>query len=77
MFAFLDTPLSVCLARIAARRLAKGNDKPVDPKNTAVKHANIVKGIPKITGEFGRRGIIIDHRKAVPQVLGLYRNAEV
>lgn len=72
VFAFLDTPLEVCLARIAARRKARGDDRPVNPKNTQVKYDNIRKSLPKIRDEFRRRVVILDHRKAVSQLLGLY-----
>lgn len=71
VFAFLDTPLEVCLERIKARRLAKGNDKPLDPKNTKGKFDNILKSIPKIRGEFGRRVVTLDYRKPIPKLLGL------
>lgn len=36
-FAFLDTPLETCLARVAQRRAARGNDKPLNPTNTEQK----------------------------------------
>lgn len=74
VFAFLDTPLKVCLERIVARRAAKGNNKPLDPKNTEIKYNGILKSIPKIRDEFKRRVMIIDHRKAVPQILGMLKN---
>lgn len=74
VFAFLDTPLEKCLERIRARRAAKGNLKPLDPKNTEVKYNNILASIPKIRDEFKRRVVIIDHRSAVPQILGLLRH---
>lgn len=76
VFAFLDTPLSVCLERIAARRRARGDERPVDPKNTAFKHAACLKSIPKIRDEFKRRVVVVDHRKAVAQILGLLLNGE-
>lgn len=34
---FLDTPMEVCLERIAKRRAAKGNLTPLNPKNTQSK----------------------------------------
>jgi len=41
IWAFLDTPLDVCLARVTARREAKGNTKPLNPENTtSAWHAN-------------------------------------
>lgn len=36
-FLFLDTPLDVCLDRVRARRLAKGNEKPLSTKATTEK----------------------------------------
>jgi adenylate kinase family enzyme len=37
-FAFLNTPLDVCLARVVRRRFAKGNFEPLDPSQTVAKH---------------------------------------
>jgi len=36
-FAFLNTPLEVCLERVHQRRAAKGNDRPLDPTLTTAK----------------------------------------
>ena len=36
-FAFLDTPLELCIERVTQRRLSKGNTKPLDPTNTIQK----------------------------------------
>lgn len=73
VFAFLNTPLNVCLARIKARREAKGNMKPVDPKNTEHKLLSIEHSIPIIQNDFGRRVEILDYHKPIPQVLKLLR----
>jgi len=41
IWAFLDTPLELCLERVTARRVAKGNEKPLNPENTiSAWHAN-------------------------------------
>lgn len=37
-FLFLDTPLDECIRRVEARRAAKGNTKPLDPKNIRKDH---------------------------------------
>lgn len=37
VFAFLDTPLEVCLERVGQRRKAGGNEKPLNPANTVQK----------------------------------------
>lgn len=71
VFAFLDTPLEVCLDRIRQRRAAKGNNKPLDPKNTQYKFDNIQRSIGKIRDEFKRRVVILDYRRAQAQILGL------
>lgn len=76
VFAFMTTPLDVCLARIAARRKAKGNDKPVDPRNTASKLRNVEKSIDIIRDREKRRTVMIDYRKPVSQILGLLNSAE-
>ena len=34
IWAFLDTPIEVCIERIKARRLAAGNEKPLNERNT-------------------------------------------
>jgi hypothetical protein len=74
VFAFLNTPLEVCLERIRKRREAKGNMKPLDPKNTKVKFDNINRSYDKIVNEFKRRTVILDYQRAVPQLLGILRN---
>lgn len=71
VFVFMDTPLGVCLDRIRQRREARGDARPLDPKNTEVKYNNIFKSIPKIRDEFGRRVEMIDHRNALGEVLRL------
>lgn len=40
LFAFLDTPLEVCLERVKARRVARGNDTPFNETNTRQKWAD-------------------------------------
>lgn len=76
VFAFLNTPLSVCLSRIKARRETKGNFKPLDPRNTEGKYNRILRSIPKIQNEFKRRVVILDYRKATAQILGILVHAQ-
>lgn len=73
VFAFLDTPLRVCLERIAARRRARGDDRPVDPRNTETKYNNIVRSRGKIEAA-GRNVVTLDHRRAVLQVTGIFKH---
>lgn len=73
VFAFLDTPLDECLRRIAARRAAKGNFEPVNPKNTSVKHENVARTKAQMDKLGSRIRIVdIDHTQAVRQVLKLF-----
>lgn len=74
VFAVMNTPLKVCLDRIAARRKARGDDRPVNPKNTEVKYNNILRSMLKIKEEFGRRVEVIDYRQPIPQVLELLKD---
>jgi hypothetical protein len=75
VFAFLDTPLEVCLERVRKRREAKGNFKPLDPKNTLSKFESIQRSIGKIRDEFRRRVVIVDYKKAEQQVMELLNGA--
>lgn len=75
VFAFMNTPLEVCLERIRKRREAKGNTKPVDPKNVASKIKTIAKSI-QVATEKHRRIVIVNYKNPVPQILGiLYSNS--
>lgn len=74
IFAFLDTPLDVCLARIKARREAKGNFKPLDPYHTEWKHKAILSLYDRFRDERGRRTVMLHYRNALPQLLGLLRH---
>lgn len=42
VYAFLDTPLELCIERVKGRREAAGNDKPFNPKNTIQKFDSVV-----------------------------------
>lgn len=76
VFAFMDTPLETCLKRIEARRLTKGNQKPLNPKSTTEKMKNVQRSIRVIRDEVKRRVVMIDYRKATAQILGLLREGE-
>lgn len=72
VFAFMNTPMEVCLARIQRRREARGDHRPLNPKNTQGKYDSILRSIPKIRDEFKRRVVMLDHRRCLPQLLGLF-----
>lgn len=46
---FLTTPLDQCLSQIEGRRKAVGNEKPVNPKNTANRVGTIERARAKLT----------------------------
>lgn len=72
---FLDTPLEVCLQRVQARRAARGDDRPLNPKNTTSKHNQIVGALRRLQ-EHGLRVVTIDHRRAAEQLLELLAGAQ-
>lgn len=76
VWAFLDTPLEVCRARVNARRAARGAGPLADFKNVDSKHATIARLADKL--RMGDVGIIggqntatIRHKKPVTDVLNL------
>ena len=73
IFAFLDTPIEVCLARVQARRLAKGNTKPLNPANTVGRVAKIERLRYRLEHELIRKTVILRHEHAVQEILDIYR----
>ena len=45
---WLDTPLAQCLARVQARRAARGDDRPFNSHNTIAKHARVTKCLQRM-----------------------------
>lgn len=79
VFAFLDTPIELCIKRVGDRRIARGNLKPLDPANTEDKYDAIKKLYVKLQGGRGipkRPTVMIDHTKASEQLLEMYREAD-
>jgi len=73
IFAFLDTPIDVCLQRVQARRLAKGNTKPLNPANTVGRVAKITRLRYRLEHELGRKTVILRHEHAAQELLDIYR----
>ena len=73
IFAFLDTPIDVCLQRVQARRLAKGNTKPLNPANTVGRVAKIERLRHRLDYEFMRPTQTINYKNATEEILNLYR----
>lgn len=76
IFAFLDTPIELCISRVKERRLARGNTKPLNEENTRGRVKKIERLKYRLDHEFGRRTVVIDHKAATQQVLDLFRSAE-
>lgn len=72
---FLDTPLELCLERIQTRRALKGDHRPLDPKNTAAKHASSQRARGRLE-ELGLRCVTLNYKKANKQVLDLLLEAK-
>ena len=73
IFAFLDTPIDLCLERICARRLARGNTKPLNPSNTVGRVAKIARLKYKLEFELRRPVRTIPYLAASQRILDLYR----
>lgn len=69
-FLFLNTPLKTCIARVRARRWAKGNRKPFDPKKNLVK--DYERTWHRVRGrmvEAGHKVVVLNWKDPLPQVL--------
>ena len=75
VFAFLDTPIELCIERIKARRLAKGNNKPLNEDNTRGRIRKIQMLKDKLI-RTERNVVTLDHKNALEQVYNLYRAAD-
>ena len=75
VFAILDTPLQVCLDRVRSRRLAKGNEKPFNEKNTRDKYTQ-THSTAKTLKKLGYDVRPIDHTKAFDDVMAIFQEAE-
>lgn len=75
IFGILDTPIDVCLDRVRARRLAKGNEKPLNEKNTRDKYTQ-VHSTAKALDTLGYDVRAIDHTNAYEDVMSIFREAE-
>ena len=75
VFAILDTPIDLCLERVRARRLAKGNEKPLNEKNTRDKWTQTM-STAKALHQLGYDVRAIDHTQAYEDVMDIFRSAE-
>jgi len=70
-FAFMDTPLELCLERIVQRRITKGNYKELNPDNTIGKYESTHAVAEKLR-KAGYNVVWINHKKTpVTQLISL------
>lgn len=72
VFAFLDTPLEVCLRRVQQRRNRAGNSKPFNPTNTVNRHAVIERTRERLL-EMQRRVIMLPYHRPLEPLLKLIK----
>lgn len=68
-FAFLDTPLETCLARVQARRDARGATKPFNPTITTNDWGSVRRTADKFRAA-GLRVVALNHADPLPDLLG-------
>jgi hypothetical protein len=76
IFAFLDTPIEVCIERIKARRLEAGNTKPLNEANTRGRVAKIERLRFRLENEFKRPTITIPYQDAIQTIHEIYKASE-
>lgn len=76
VYAFLDTPQSLCIERVKGRRLAAGNEKEFDPKNLIDKFESVVNCYKNLRAAGGYDVRLIDHRDPHPALLDIIREYE-
>jgi len=74
---FLDTTLEICLERVMARRLERGDERPFNPTNTTSKFRQISGSKEKIKAEGKVRVVECPSGyEATDEILGLLRTAK-
>lgn len=72
IFAYLDTPLNVCLERVLQRRAAAGNTKPFNDTNTRNRAATIARNREIVLSK-GRRVVDLPYQNALAPLLEIIR----
>jgi hypothetical protein len=75
VFAFLDTPIELCIERVKARRLAKGNAKPLNEENTRNRVRKILMLRQKLITQ-GRVVVDIHCLNAGEEVFNLFKDGD-
>ena len=75
VFAIMDTPVELCLERVQARRAARGDERPFNPKNTKDKWTQTM-STAKALHALGYDVRAIDHTNAYEEVMNIFLEAE-
>lgn len=75
VYGILDTPVETCLDRVRARRLARGDERPLNETNTRLKHKQTMQTAKTLHG-LGYDVRPIDHTRAYEDVMDIFRSAE-
>jgi len=75
VFAILNTPVDLCIERVKARRLARGDERPLNEKNTRDKWTQ-TRSTASALFKLGYDVRPIDHTKAFDDVLAIFQEAE-
>lgn len=76
VYAFLDTPLELCIERVKGRRRAAGNEKEFDPKNLIDKFESVVNCYKNLRNEGSYDVRRIDYQNTHPALLDIIREYE-
>lgn len=68
-FLFLDTPLEVCIERVKARRIERGNTKEFDPKNVIHDYRSIWERTRKKMQDSEHYVVEVPYKKSLQTVL--------
>jgi hypothetical protein len=73
VFAILNTPLATCLERVQMRRDARGDERPLNPKNTKDKWQQTMQ-TARAMSEDGYTVVAIDHTNSFEEVFSVFKN---
>ena len=73
IFAFLYTPIEVCIQRVKDRRLEKGNTKPLNESNTRGRIKKIERLQWRLEHEFYRVTRVLNWERPVQDIMELFR----
>jgi hypothetical protein len=75
VYAFMNTPLELCIERVKQRRLTAGNEKPFDPKNLVEKFHSVVNCYKNLRNA-GYDVRLIDYADPHPQLMTIFEEFE-